>query len=85
MEMKTLILISFTFGFIAGWGNDKAKQSFYAKLELFDRIFVPTVTVFVIYSFFQSMSFGFMSILQILLGSYIGKYFHKYYKIIFKR
>ena len=78
--MKTIILISFTLGFIAGWANDKAKQNLYAKLKLFDYNFVPIVIVFIIYAFFQTISFGFMAILQIFLGMYIGNKIHRLIK-----
>ena len=73
MEIKTVILISFALGFIAGWGNDKAKLNYYGKGSLIENTIPPLAIIFVIYSFFQSISFGFMSILQLLLGMYIGR------------
>lgn len=82
MEMKTVILISFTLGIIAGWGNDKAMQNFYGKGNFIENTTPPIVIIFVIYSFFQSISFGFMSILQIFLGAYIGNKTHRHIKKI---
>lgn len=80
MEIKTLILISFSIGLITGWGNDRAKQSFYGKNTIFDHLLMIPTTLFIIYSFWLSLSFGFIVILQILLGSYIGNKIHKFIK-----
>lgn len=80
MEIKTLILISFSIGLIVGWGNDRVKQSFYGKNTIFDHLFMIPTTLFIIYSFWLSLSFGFIVILQILLGSYIGNKIHKFIK-----
>lgn len=70
--MKIIILISFILGFVAGWGNHDAKKNYYGELTIVDHLVVLPTVLFVIYSFFQSISFGFMAILQILLGTYIG-------------
>lgn len=83
--MKMVILISFTLGFLGGFRNDKAKQDFYGKLTLSEHIIVPSVTIVVVYFFFQSINFGFMAILQILLGSYMGGQLNKFIKKILKR
>ncbi len=73
MEMKIVILISFALGFTVGWGNDKAMETLYDdKGSFIENTIPPLAIIFVIYAFFQSISFGFMSILQILLGAYIG-------------
>jgi len=86
MEMKTLILISFIFGLIAGWGNDKAKENNHSiKGSFLENTIPPLVIIFVIYAFFQSITFGFMSILQILLGMYIGVNSNRLYKKILKK
>lgn len=82
MEMKTVILISFALGFIAGWGNDKAIQNYYGKGSFIENTIPPLAGIFVIYAFFQSISFGFMAILQILLGTYIGNKVHGFIKNI---
>lgn len=82
MEIKTVILISFALGFIAGWGNDKAMQNYYGKGSLIENIIPPLGIAFVIYAFFQSISFGFMAILQILLSSFIGNKVHRFIKKI---
>jgi len=87
MEMKIVILISFTLGFIAGWGSDKAKENYYSiKGSFLENTIPPLSIIFLIYAFFQSFSFGFMSILQIMLGAYIGgksnRFIKKYYKKI---
>lgn len=85
MEMKIVILVSFSLGFIAGWGNDHAKKNYYGKLTIIDHLVVLPTTLFVIYSFFQSINFGFMAILQLLLGIYIGRNSNKLVKKFFKR
>lgn len=85
MEMKTVILISFAFGFLAGWSNDHAKKNYYGKLTIIDHLIVLPTILFIIYSFFQSISFGFMAILQLLLGMYIGHNSNKLVKRVFKR
>lgn len=72
MEMKIVIIVSLTLGLIAGWGNNKAKENFYGKGSFLENTIPPLAIIFIIYAFFQSISFGFMAILQILLGSYIG-------------
>lgn len=83
--MKTVILISFALGFIAGWGNDKAKLNYYGKGGLIENTIPPLSIIFVIYAFFQSYQFGFMAILQIMLGTYIGGKSNKLFKKVFKR
>ena len=83
--MKTVILISFAIGFIAGWGNDKAKLNYYGKGSLIENTIPPLSIIFVIYAFFQSYQFGFMAILQIMLGAYIGGKLDKLVKKVFKR
>lgn len=85
MEIKTVVLVSFILGFIVGCSSDHAKKIFYAKLKFIDHIIVLPPTFFVIYAFFQSINFGFMSILQILLGSYIGVNSYRFFKNIFKK
>lgn len=85
MEVKTIILISFTLGFIAGWGSDKSLQNLYGKLTFTDHLIVPSTIIFVIYAFYQSINFGFMAILQIILGSYIGSNFNRLLKKILKK
>lgn len=85
MDMKTVILISFAIGFIAGWGNDKAKLNYYGKGSLIENTIPPLSIIFVIYAFFQSYQFGFMAILQIMLGAYIGGKLDKLVKKVFKR
>ncbi|MDD2384600.1 MAG: hypothetical protein PHN18_10460 [Sulfurospirillaceae bacterium] len=85
MEIKTVVLISFFIGFIAGWGNDKAKQSYYGKGSFIENTIPPLAIIFVIYSFFQAISFGFLAILQILLGTYIGNQSNRLLKKIFKK
>lgn len=85
MEIKTVILISFALGFIAGLGNGKAKQNFYDKGNLLENIISPLAIIFIIYSFFQSISFGFMAILQIMLGAYIGNQSNRFLKKVFKK
>ena len=85
MEMKIVILISFTLGFIAGWWNDKAMENYHnPKGSLIENTIPPLAIIFVIYAFFQAISFGFMAILQILLGSYIGNQVHRFFKKIKK-
>lgn len=85
MEMKIVILISFTYGFIVGYLNDYANKNINAKLRTIDHIIVLPAIFFVIYIFFQSISFGLMSIWQILLGSYIGINCNKFFKYILKK
>lgn len=85
MEVKTIILISFALGFFAGWGNDKSLQNLYGKLTFIDHLIVPTTIIFVTYAFYQSIYFGFMAILQIILGTYIGVNFNRLLKKIFKK
>lgn len=85
MEMKTVILISFSLGVLSGWGSDHAKKNFYGKLTIIDHLVVLPTILFVVYSFFQSISFGFMAILQLLLGMYIGRNSNKLVKRVFKR
>lgn len=85
MEIKTVILISFALGFIAGFGNSKAKQNFYDKGNLLENTIPPLAIIFIIYSFFQSISFGFMAILQIMLGAYIGNQSNRFLKKVFKK
>lgn len=80
MEMKIVILVSFSLGFIGGWGNDKAMQNYYGKGSLIENTIPPLAIFFVIYAFSQSISFGFMAILQILLGSFIGNKVHRFLK-----
>lgn len=81
MEMKIVILISLSLGLIAGWGNDKAMEDYYdPKGSLLGNTIPPLAIAFVIYAFFQAISFGFMAILQILLGSYIGNQVHRFIK-----
>ncbi len=81
MEMKIVILISLSLGLIAGWNNDKAMENYYdPKGTLLENTIPPLAIAFVIYAFFQSIGFGFMAILQILLGSYIGNKIHKFVK-----
>lgn len=75
--MTTIILISFILGFIAGWGNDKVMQNYYGKGSFIENTIPPLAIIFVAYAFFQSVSFGFMAILQILLGSFIGNKIHR--------
>lgn len=82
MEIKTVILISFALGFIAGWGNDKAMQNYYGKGSFIENTIPPLAIIFVIYAFFQSIGFGFMAILQIFLGAYIGNKIHGFIKKI---
>lgn len=77
-----IILISFTLGFIAGWGNDKAATNLYGKGTLLENTIPPLAIIFIIYSFFQSISFGFMAILQILLGTYVGNKVNRFIKKI---
>ncbi len=72
MEIKTVIIISLSLGLIAGWGSDKTKENFYGKGSFLENTIPPIAIIFIIYAFFQSISFGFMAILQILLGSYAG-------------
>jgi len=81
MEMKTIILISFILGFIAGCGNDKAVENYYGKGSFIENTIPPLAIIFVIYAFFQSITFGFMAILQILIGTYIG---NKTYRLVKK-
>lgn len=85
MDMKTVVLISFVFGLIAGWRNDKSFQNLYGKLTLADHIIVPSTIIFVIYAFFQSYQFGFMALLQIVLGTYIGGKLNRLVKKAFNR
>ncbi len=85
MEMKIVILVSFSLGFIAGWGNDKTKLNYYGKGSLIENTIPPLSMIFVIYAFFQSYQFGFMAILQIMLGAYIGGKFNRLVKRVFKR
>lgn len=73
MEIKTIILISFSLGFISALFNDEAKKNFYGKLNILDHIIVLPTTIFLIYIFFISIYFGFVSFLQFLLGAYIGR------------
>lgn len=80
MEMKVVIIISLTLGLIAGWSNDKALKNYYGKGSFIENTIPPLAIIFVIYCFFQSISFGFMAILQILLGSYIGNQVHRFIK-----
>jgi len=82
MEIKTVIIISLTLGLIAGWGNDKAKENYYEKGSILENTIPPLAIVFIIYTFFQSISFGFMGILQILLGAYLGNQIQKFLKKI---
>lgn len=85
MEIKTVILISFSLGFIAGWGNDNVKQNFYGKGTFVENTIPPLAIIFIIYIFFQEISFGFISILQILLGAYLGGKTNRLFKKIFKK
>jgi hypothetical protein len=85
MDMKIVILVSFTIGFIAGWGNDKALQNYYGKGSFIENTIPPLAIVFIIYAFFQAISFGFMAILQILLGSFIGNKVHRFIKKVKNR
>lgn len=85
MEIKTVILISFAFGFIAGWISDKSLQNLYGKLTVADHLVALSAILFIIYSFFKSISFGFMAMLQLLLGMYIGGNSNKLIKKLFKR
>lgn len=85
MEMKTVILISFALGVIATWDYDKAIQNYYGKDSLLDKTIPPLSIIFVIYAFFQSINFGFMAILQILLGAYIGKNVFSFIKRVVKK
>ncbi len=78
--MKIIIFISFTLGFIAGWGNKAMKNYYDPKGTFLENTIPPLAIAFVIYAFFQSIGFGFMAILQILLGSYIGNKIHKFVK-----
>ena len=78
--MKIIIFISFTLGFIAGWWNDKAMENYYGKGSLVENTIPPLAIILVIYAFFQAISFGFMAILQILLGAYIGNKVHRFIK-----
>ena len=78
MEMKVVIIVSLTLGLIAGWGNDKSKVNFYGKGSFLENTIPPLAIIFIIYAFFQSISFGFMAILQILLGSYIGNQLQRF-------
>ena len=81
MEMKIVILISLSLGLIAGWNNDKAMESYHdPKGTFLENTIPPLAIAFVIYAFFQLISFGFMAILQILLGSYIGNQVHRFLK-----
>ena len=80
--MKTIILISFILGFIAGWGNDKTMKNYYGKGSFIENTIPPLAIIFVIYAFFQSMTFGFMAIVQIFLGAFIGNKVHKFIKKI---
>lgn len=84
MEMKTLVLISFTLGLISGWNSDKSMQSYYGKSSFIENAIPLVAIIFVIYSFFQSISFGFMAILQIILGTYIGGKLNRLFKKLFQ-
>ncbi len=79
--MKIVIIVSLVLGLFVGWGNEKSRETFYdPKGSLFDNTIPPLGIAFVLYAFFQSISFGFMAILQILLGSYIGNKIHSFFK-----
>lgn len=80
MEMKTVIIVSLILGLIVGWGNDKAKENYYGKGSFLENTIPPIAIIFIIYTFFQSISFGFMAILQILLGSYSGNQLQRFIK-----
>jgi hypothetical protein len=80
MEMKTVIIISLTLGFIAGWMNDKSKENFYEKGSFLENTIPPLAIIFILYVFFQSISFGFMGILQLLLGMYSGNQTQRFIK-----
>ncbi len=81
MEMKIVIIVSLILGIFVGWGNEKSRETLYdPKGSLSDNTLPPLAILFVIYSFFQSISFGFMAILQILLGLYIGNKIHGFFK-----
>lgn len=81
MEIKEIILISFAIGFIAGWGNDESMKTYFDNKGTFlENTIPPLAIIFLIYAFFQSISFGFIAILQILLGSYIGNKTHRLLK-----
>ena len=80
--MKTFIIISLALGLIAGWMNDKVKENYYVKGGFLENTIPPIAIIFIIYAFFQSISFGFMGILQIILGSYIGNQLQRFIKKI---
>lgn len=52
------------------------------KVGFIENTIPPLVIIFVIYAFFQSITFGFMAILQIFLGTFIGNKLHKFIKKI---
>lgn len=84
MSIKSLILVSFFLGFIAGWNNDRVKQNFYGKNTIFDHLFMIPTILFILYSFWLGLNLGFIVILEIMLGSYIGVKSNRLLKKIFK-
>ena len=81
--MKIIILISLILGFLTGWENDKSRETLYEdKGSFLENTVPPLAIIFVIYSFFQSISFGFMAIVQILLGAFIANKIHRFFKTI---
>lgn len=83
MEIKTVIIVSLVLGLIAGLHNDRTARTYYDKKGSFIENFIPTVSIiFVIYAFFQAISFGFMAILQIFVGAFIGNKINRYFKFI---
>lgn len=85
MEMKYLILIAFSIGLIAGWNNDRAKKKFFEKNNIYDHLFMIPTILFILYSFWVGIYSGFIVLLQIILGSYIGGNSNRLIKRILKR
>ena len=63
-------------------GNDKTMKNYYGKGSFIENTIPPLAIIFVIYAFFQSMTFGFMAIVQIFLGAFIGNKVHRFIKKI---
>ena len=78
--MKTIIIISLTLGFIAGWGNDKAKENYYGRGNFFENTIPPLAIALIIYAFSQSYYIGFIAIIEILLGTFIGGKINRFIK-----
>ncbi|RLA84280.1 MAG: hypothetical protein DRG78_01845 [Epsilonproteobacteria bacterium] len=83
MDMKMIILVSFILGFTAGLYNDRTAKNYYATKVSFMENFIPIISIiFVAYAFFQSIIFGFMAILQIFVGAFVGGKINRYFKFI---